>query len=87
MPKVEFDALLLVANTRQPLSQPITTRQLSNVEELCHAPPAWEKTCIFYAKLLNNIFMQMALALFASQQTGKCQFLTQSANIFKKFLI
>lgn len=34
----------LLENPQQvgkPLSLPIQTRQRSNVDELCHAPPAW----------------------------------------------
>lgn len=43
MPIVCLESRLLESPQRvgQPLSEPIHTRQRSDIEELCHGPPAW----------------------------------------------
>jgi hypothetical protein len=58
MPRFLFDGNLLETPQQldKPLSQPVLTRQRSNVDELCHGPPAWLWSYLRRSKMVCTMF-------------------------------
>jgi hypothetical protein len=58
MPHFRFEGNMLEDPQRidQPLAHPITTIQRSNIDELCHGPPAWLWHYLRRSKMVMAIY-------------------------------